>query len=97
MAAAILVDVPEWSERSPLHDRSIEDYVNEEITHNEAGTWLGSVPEEGAEGDCHDDRRNTNASGGGRHLFIPSIDVIIKRKKLDDSDSGESVYERNDT
>ena len=95
-AAAILVNVPKWSEKSPLHD-SIEDYVNEEITHNKAGTWLGSVPEEGAEVDCHDDKRNTSASRGGRHLFIPSIDVVIKKKKLDDydSDSGESVYEHN--
>ena len=31
MAAAILVNVPKWSERSPLHDRSIEDNGNEEI------------------------------------------------------------------
>ena len=31
MAAAILVNVPKWSERSPLHDRSIEDYGNKEI------------------------------------------------------------------
>ena len=53
MAAAILVNVPEWSERSPLHDRSIEDYVNEENRH--------------------------------------------KKKKLDDSDSEESVYEHDDT
>ena len=53
MAAAILVDVPEWSERSPLRGRSIDGYVNEEITH--------------------------------------------KKKKLDDSDSEESVYEHDDT
>ena len=33
MAAAILVNVPKWSKRSPLHDRSIEDYGNEEIRH----------------------------------------------------------------
>ena len=31
MAAAILVNVPKWSERSPQHDSSIEDFGNEEI------------------------------------------------------------------
>ena len=30
MSAVIPVDVPQWSERSPLHDRGIEDYGNED-------------------------------------------------------------------
>ena len=33
MAAAILVNVPKWSKRSPQHDKNIEDDGNEEISH----------------------------------------------------------------